>query len=305
MCPCYEKRDVPTATNRVRTLPCRNEADDVRSARGGVDDRCTDSSEDMTRDISAVILTHNDADELRELLPSLGWCDAVILVDSKSTDSTRALAEAHGADVVDAPKAGPGEPFDHFRQRGVERADTRWILRLDADERIPDTLRDRLLDHTRRAEAEDILEAPRTNYLDGRPLEASNKWPDYVPVLFRRDAITFGETPHLFAEYRSEDVRQLPAERRLAVQHDFADSLLDHFRNQRRYAAIAGNQRQPKRHHFINPFTGFVSRMTTHEAWRDGIAGWGIALCWAWFHAEATVRSLLNDAETSAPENEI
>lgn len=244
--------------------------------------------------ISAVVLTYQCADEIQSLIPSISWCDEVILVDSHSTDGTRKIGQEHGAEVIDAPKTGPGEPFDHFRQLGVDKATENWVLYIDSDERIPHQLKQILLEHTKTADAADIVEAPRSNYLNGKELVGSGQWPDYTPILFRRDAIQFQPITHAFAEYQSDSVRRLPVQRELSIQHQFADSVLDHLRSQRRYAKIAGNHRPFRFRHLLSPFYGFYDRFVDKGGYRDGISGLGISLCWAWYQAEATVRSAYN-----------
>ena len=56
------------------------------------------------RRCSAVILTHNEEDNLGPCLASLaGWVAEVFVVDSGSTDATCAIAERHGARVLEHP----------------------------------------------------------------------------------------------------------------------------------------------------------------------------------------------------------
>jgi len=232
------------------------------------------------------------------MLPDIEWCDKVIVVDSQSSDDTREVAREHGAKVVDVPQVEPGEPFDHFRQDGVDAATNEWILNLDVDESIPNTLREELTLHIEKDEAEDIVETARVNYLGDRQMRGAGQWPDYGPTLFRRDAIRFQPITHAFADYRSDLIRRLPAQEELAIHHDFADSVLDHFRAQRRYAKIAGNYRDFKFRHLLSPPYGFYKRFLRQRGYRDGFAGLGISLCWAWYQAEVTVRSALTEAGT-------
>ena len=82
-------------------------------------------------ELTAVIPTLNAAAGLAATLAALaGQVDAVILADGGSTDATRAVAEAAGARVIDAPR-GRGSQI----AAGVAAAATPWVLVLHADTR--------------------------------------------------------------------------------------------------------------------------------------------------------------------------
>jgi glycosyltransferase involved in cell wall biosynthesis len=82
--------------------------------------------------ISVLILTFNEEQDLPVCLESVAWCDDVHVFDSGSTDATRQIAEAHGAQVTTHRFSGYASqrnaalhlPFRHS-----------WVLVLDADER--------------------------------------------------------------------------------------------------------------------------------------------------------------------------
>lgn len=81
--------------------------------------------------ISAVILTRNEEALIERCLTSIrGLVDEILVVDSCSTDRTRAIASACGARVVEQTWLG------WIRQRalGIELARHDWVLILEADE---------------------------------------------------------------------------------------------------------------------------------------------------------------------------
>ena len=86
--------------------------------------------------IAVVIPTKNEALNIAEAVGSvLGHFEAVVVVDSHSTDDTAKIAEERGAEVVTYTWDG-GHP--RKKQWCLEnvRTDLDWILLLDADERI-------------------------------------------------------------------------------------------------------------------------------------------------------------------------
>lgn len=92
--------------------------------------------------IAAVIITKNEQDSLRDCLESLRWVDEIIIVDSGSTDSTEAIAREYTEHFyVNAEWPG----FGKQKQLAQSYATSDWILAVDADERIDDTLRENIL----------------------------------------------------------------------------------------------------------------------------------------------------------------
>ncbi|MBD1566638.1 glycosyltransferase family 2 protein [Vibrio sp. S12_S33] len=92
--------------------------------------------------IAAVIITKNEQDSLRDCLESLRWVDEIIIVDSGSTDNTETIAKEYTEHFyVNAEWPG----FGKQKQLAQSYATSDWILAIDADERIDDTLRENIL----------------------------------------------------------------------------------------------------------------------------------------------------------------
>ncbi len=86
--------------------------------------------------ISVVVITLNEADRIPALLKSAAFADETIVVDSGSTDGTQEVCSSGGARVVTHPWQG----FAAQKQYAMQMAASEWILNLDADERISDSL---------------------------------------------------------------------------------------------------------------------------------------------------------------------
>ena len=86
--------------------------------------------------VSAVIITLNEADNLRKSLPQLSWCDEIIVVDSGSTDNTLDVCKQYHCVVHEKKFNGYGEQ----KQFGISLARNKWILCTDADEVLTDEL---------------------------------------------------------------------------------------------------------------------------------------------------------------------
>lgn len=126
--------------------------------------------------ISAVILTKNEEKNISECLKTLEWCDEVIVIDDNSSDKTREFAEGLGAKVFVHPL---NNNFATQRNYGLEKAgesfDTaqdKWVLFVDADERVTPSLRKEITQYTNNPITQfDGFLIKRKDFLFGKWLE--------------------------------------------------------------------------------------------------------------------------------------
>ncbi len=83
--------------------------------------------------ITALLVTHNDADRIGRALDSLRPCDEVLVIDDRSQDRTRNLAHAHGAIVKEARTGVP-------LQAHLAEARHDWILLIHSTEAVSEAL---------------------------------------------------------------------------------------------------------------------------------------------------------------------
>ncbi len=87
--------------------------------------------------VSAVILTKNEEKNIEACIKSLRWCDEILVVDDNSTDKTVVKAKALGARVVINSLENN---FSKQRNFALTEAKGDWILYVDADERVSESL---------------------------------------------------------------------------------------------------------------------------------------------------------------------
>lgn len=84
--------------------------------------------------LTIVIVTYNEEKNIAECIDSCGGiADRILVIDNYSTDATASIASEHGADVVQS------ELLVRERIKWILEGDvikTKWILFLDADERM-------------------------------------------------------------------------------------------------------------------------------------------------------------------------
>lgn len=144
--------------------------------------------------LSVILITKNEAHDVRRCLESVRFADEIIVLDSGSTDDTVAICREYTEKVVMTDWPG----FGIQKNRALALATGDWVLSLDADEEVPPTLREEIL---QAMAAENDLVAyrmPRLSSYCGQWIRHSGWWPDYITRLFRRGKASFND--HLVHE---------------------------------------------------------------------------------------------------------
>jgi len=91
-------------------------------------------------DLTAIVLTKNEELNIRDCLLSIqALAKRIVVVDSFSTDRTVEIAKEFGADVYQHEFVNYSKQFLYgLNETGI---DTKWILRIDADERLTEASR--------------------------------------------------------------------------------------------------------------------------------------------------------------------
>jgi glycosyltransferase involved in cell wall biosynthesis len=145
--------------------------------------------------LSLFVITLNEERNLRRCLESaVDLATEVIVVDSGSTDGTRAIAESFGARWYDQPWLGMRDQ----KNAALGHCTQPWVLALDADEELSPKLRaeiSRILCD----DSKDIagLRCARKSRFLGRWIRHGDWYPDWQLRLFRREKGHFaGEAGH-------------------------------------------------------------------------------------------------------------
>ena len=95
----------------------------------------------MRPKISAYVITKNEEPNLPGCLESISWVDEIVVVDDNSTDHTVEIAKKAGCKVIiHAMESSPAQ-----RKLALANCSSDWILWVDADERVPPSLRDEIV----------------------------------------------------------------------------------------------------------------------------------------------------------------
>jgi len=228
--------------------------------------------------LSVAIITLNAASQLEACLQSARFAEEIVVVDSGSTDGTQALAERHGARVIQQHWLG----FGPQKQFAVEAARHDWVLCLDADERVTPALQMAIesaleigQNSASTAAAPHAYRFPRCNRFLGRYLKHGEGYPDWSLRLFNRRHARWSDDAVHEKVVSDGTIGTLAGD----LLHDSAESLSSYLTKQNRYTslaadmALAAGKRSSLGRVALSPLVRFIKFYFIRQGFRDGLPG--------------------------------
>lgn len=131
--------------------------------------------------LTALVLTYNEEDNISDCLESISWIERVIVVDSYSEDRTKEICQQY--ENVDFYQ-NEFEDFAAQRNFALNKVNSDWVFVIDADERVTPELENEIkaVLHSPAAEGYEIA---RKNYFLGKWIKYCGWYPDYTLRLFK------------------------------------------------------------------------------------------------------------------------
>ncbi|GIW87478.1 MAG: glycosyl transferase [Isosphaeraceae bacterium] len=222
--------------------------------------------------ISALIIARDAAHDLPGCLDSLTWTDErIVVVDPASSDATEALARR----LADQTVVRPFDTFAAQRNAGLARAQGRWVLAVDADERVTPELAQEIQTTIAQSPPEIAgYRIPIRSILFGRPFVASGTQLDRPLRLFLRDRGRWVGRVHETVELNGA-VGQL----RHVIDHRTHETLSVFLSKLDRYttleaAELASRGRRPRPFDLtLRPLGTFFRLYLARAGFRDGVEG--------------------------------
>ncbi len=139
----------------------------------------------MNTNITVLILAKNEEEMIAECIHQLSFASEVIMLDQNSTDKTVSIARSLGAKIYNSQS----EDFAQNRNTLKSKSNYDWLLYLDADERLDKNTIEEIIEITKKNKSNEAYLFPRKNYMLGKWLRHGGWWPDYVPRLFKKNAL--------------------------------------------------------------------------------------------------------------------
>ena len=225
--------------------------------------------------LSVIIITKNEAANIRACLESVAWADEIVVVDSGSADNTVNICKAMGARVYVHPD---WLGFGPQKNRALSYATKEWVFSIDADERVTPELHAELIQAMNEEHAQGFY-LPRLSQFCGRFIRHSGWYPDYVLRLFKRDAGRFSDN----LVHESVLLTGRTAKLKSPLSHYSYLTIDDVERKVEHYSTAAAQQmfQSGKQSNWLDAILragwAFVRTYILRLGVLDGSAGWNIA----------------------------
>lgn len=233
--------------------------------------------------ISATIISFNEEANIERCLNSLKFCDDVVVIDSFSTDKTKAIVQNSSARFYENAFAGYGQQ----KNFAANMAKHEWILNVDADEEITPELRDEIiaLYQSNKLKPHDAYQTPRLTQYCGKWIYYGGWYPNFVTRFYNKNYINWTE-PKVHESLKSLKGEPLQIKKFKNHMHHYS---FPTFKSQvevnTKYAAlgardlISRKKRKPYLFEiFLKPIGKFIECYLVKRGFMDGKEGFFIAL---------------------------
>lgn len=229
----------------------------------------------MVSQISVVINTFNEEKNIKTVLRSVRWADEILVCDMYSDDKTVEAAKQLGAKIIYHKKTNYVEPARNF---AISKASNDWILILDADEEISNSLAKKLQNIANKMDQIDFVEIPRKNIIFGKFIQSSMWWPDYQIRFFKKGKVLWNDQIHSKPKVSGAGLKLAEKEEEAIVHYNY-QSISQFLERMNRYTGIEADQLIKKGYKFDwrdllkIPLNEFLSRFFANKGYKDGLHG--------------------------------
>lgn len=228
------------------------------------------------RNLSVVIITFNEEAQLGRCLNSVkDIADEIVIVDSYSTDRTAEIAASYGAKFITHKFEG------HIQQKNwaITQASSPFILSLDADEALDETLRKSILSAKENGNA-DGYSMNRLNFYCGKAIRSCGWYPDRKLRMWNsRKGSWGGRNPHdKFIMESDVKIEQLQGD----ILHNTYPTKEAFLQQIEKFAEISAKQLTERSYAYLffkllfSPLFKFVKTFFIKGGWKEAATGFFI-----------------------------
>jgi len=236
--------------------------------------------------ISVVINTLNEEKGIRRVINSVKWADELLICDMYSEDKTAEIAQKMGAKVIFHKKVQYVELVRNF---AISQAKGDWILVLDPDEEVPESLKNKLIAISSGMKQIDYVRIPRKNLIFKKWMQAAMWWPDYNIRFFKKGKVSWSDRIHRPPAASGLGL-DLPAKEQWVIIHHHYETISQFLERMNRYTNVQAIELKKDGYLFDwrdlikKPLGEFMARFFANKGYEDGVHGLTLSLLQAFSH---------------------
>lgn len=233
--------------------------------------------------ISAAIITYNEEKKIEQCLQSLlPIVDELVVVDSCSTDNTKAICQQYNIKFIEQPFLG----YIEQKNFAINQTKYKYVLSLDADEVLSQQLQQSILKAKQKGLLFDVYSMNRCTTFCGKFIKHGSWYPDTKVRLFNKEKAKWaGTNPHDKIEYITGcSIKKLQGD----ILHYSYNTLEEVIEQANKFTTIQAQamyykgKRATWLHLIINPMVAFFSGYFIKRGFLDGKDGFILANIIAW-----------------------
>lgn len=221
--------------------------------------------------ISVVINTFNAEKHLKSVLESVKDFDEIIICDMYSTDATLEIARTYPCKIVYHDRVPYVEPSRNF---AIAQTSNEWVLVIDADETVPQELKNYLYQLTKQEDLGGVY-IPFKNYFMNRWIRSA--YPDYKLRFFRKEGAFWPSEIHSTVKVQGKVMRIPRDAKHLASEHLANDSITTILSKNNTYSTAEVERKKHKNISWFvllfSPFFWFFKYYFIKKGFLDGKRG--------------------------------
>lgn len=238
---------------------------------------------------TAMVITYNEDERLRECLNSVSFCDQLVVVDLGSDDQSVEIARDCGAEVFHHERLPtPAQ----VRTKIMHHAKHDWIVLIDPDEIFDSRLVKKVRSIVEEKNNVASIRLPWKFYYNSKPLKGT-KWggKQHKAFVVNKNRVDFIDKVHRGMDVHAGfDVVTIPWEDPdVHIKHYWIDSYWEFLEKHWRYIKREGEARYQDGERFswktwiYRSIGSFKRSLIDQEGWRDGVTGFILSTLWAWY----------------------
>ncbi len=232
--------------------------------------------------VSVAIITKNEEKNIRDALESVKDFEEIVIVDSFSDDRTVELCREYTDKIFQIEWKG----FAKQKQFAIDKVTLPWVLVLDADERVTESLKREIVEAIMAKDIDGYF-IPRKNFFLGKWIKHSGWWPDYTLRLFKRDKGKMEEREvheKIVIDGRADYLKE-------PILHYTYQSIEEFIRKMQRYSTLSAMEflrKNPSKYMILikmifAPVFTFFKMFILRLGFLDGIRGFILAVFYSFY----------------------